>query len=167
MSTIEQIMSLVATLSQNDKIKLNVELASSLLSPKKAKKTRKASQGIRAWTAFVAHVQKTMPEKFAPPALPKDRLQIAGEIRLSDPAAYAAFCEKFKTENPPETESQAESQTESQAESQAESETEAKPPKATEPAAKPKRVISDEQKAKMKAGREKKAAEKAAQAKSE
>ena len=145
-------MSLVATLSLADKIKLNLELASSLVEKeKKTKKPRKTSTGNRAWTAFVAHVQKTMPEKFAPPALPKDRLQIAGEIRLSDPAAYEQFCAQFKADNP-EPES-AEESTESQAESQAE----AKPEK-------PKRVISEEQKAKMKAGREKKAAEKKAAA---
>ena len=145
-------MSLVATLSLSDKIKLNLELASSLVE-KKAKKTRKASLGIRAWTAFVAHVQKIMPEKFAPPALPKDRLQIAGEIRLSDPAAYEKFCAQFKVDNP-EPESAEESAAESQPEVEAEAE--AKP--------KPKRVISEEQKAKMKAGREKKAAEKKAAA---
>jgi len=147
-------MSLVATLSLADKIKLNLELASSLVEKdKKTKKPRKTSTGNRAWTAFVAHVQKTMPEKFAPPALPKDRLQIAGEIRLSDPAAYEQFCAQFKADNP-EPES-AEESTESQGESQAEPE--AKPEK-------PKRVISEEQKAKMKAGREKKAAEKKAAA---
>jgi len=149
-------MSLVATLSLADKIKLNLELASSLVEKdKKTKKPRKTSTGNRAWTAFVAHVQKTMPEKFAPPALPKDRLQIAGEIRLSDPAAYEKFCAQFKADNP-EPESADES-TESQSESQSESQAEAKPEK-------PKRVISEEQKAKMKAGREKKAAEKKAAA---
>ena len=103
MSTIESIMSLVSALSPSEKLQLNVALSASMI--EKAPSSRKgkpASMGIRAWTAFVAHVQATMPERFAPPALPKERLVIAGAIRLEDPAAYEAFCAKFKADAVPE-----------------------------------------------------------------
>lgn len=110
MSSIESIMSLVSALSLNDKLVLNAQLAKEMASgseavPTKAKSSRAgkpASLGTRAWGAFVKHVQETMPERFAPPALPKERLVIAGAIRLEDPAAYEAFCAKFKEENPAE-----------------------------------------------------------------
>ena len=102
MSTIESIMSLVSALSPSEKLQLNVALSASMI--EKAPSSRKgkpASMGIRAWTAFVAHVQATMPERFAPPALPKERLVIARAIRLEDPAAYEAFCAKFKADAVP------------------------------------------------------------------
>ena len=95
-------MSLVSALSPSEKLQLNVALSASMI--EKAPSSRKgkpASMGIRAWTAFVAHVQATMPERFAPPALPKERLVIAGAIRLEDPAAYEAFCAKFKADAAP------------------------------------------------------------------
>lgn len=103
MSAIDSIMSLVTALSPSEKLQLNVALSTSMI--EKAPSSRKgkpASMGIRAWTAFVAHVQATMPERFAPPALPKERLVIAGAIRLEDPAAYEAFCAKFKADAVPE-----------------------------------------------------------------
>jgi len=103
MSAIDRIMSLVTALSPSEKLQLNVALSTSMI--EKAPSSRKgkpASMGIRAWTAFVAHVQATMPERFAPPALPKERLVIAGAIRLEDPAAYEAFCAKFKADAVPE-----------------------------------------------------------------
>ena len=111
MSSIAEIMSLVSALSLNDKLALNAQLATSMApstktkgsNEPKAKSSRAgkpASLGTRAWGAFVKHVQETMPERFAPPALPKERLVIAGAIRLENPAAYEAFCAKFKEENP-------------------------------------------------------------------
>lgn len=151
MSSIEQIMTLVSKMSSAEKLTLNAQIAASMAGekPKSSRKGKPASLGIRAWTAFVAHAQKTMPERFAAPALPKDRLIIAGAIRLENPAAYATFCEDFKKQNPVSTPS-----TDDEAASEAE-------PAAAEGGAavavkadKPKRVISDEQKAKMKAGRE-------------
>ena len=104
-------MSLVSALSLNDKLVLNAQLATAMASGSDAAPTKEpkakssragkpASLGIRAWGAFVKHVQEIMPERFAPPALPKERLVIAGAIRLEDPAAYEAFCAKFKEENP-------------------------------------------------------------------
>jgi hypothetical protein len=187
MSSITEIMSLVSQLSQNDMLKLNVALSQAMTAEIKAnsktssRKGKPASLGNRAWTAYVEHLKQTMPERFGPPALPKERLVIAGAIRLENPKAYAAFCEKFKDEAAPaaapaaeaepapeaETEVKAEAAPEVKAEAEvkaepapevkAEAEPEAKP-------SKPKRVISDEQKAKMKAGREAAKAKKAASA---
>ena len=162
MSSVSEIMSLVASLSIDDKLQLNHELSASMLTPKKAgkakaskpssRKGKGAAPGTMAWTAFVAHVQKTMPERFASPNLPKDRLIIAGAIRLEDPTAYEAFRTQFIADMPePVAASDEESATEVAA-------------TATEAVVseKPKRVISDEQKAAMKAGREKTAAAKKA-----
>jgi hypothetical protein len=195
MSSIAEIMSLVSALSLNDKLQLNAQLATAMApSPKtkgsnepKAKSSRAgkpASLGTRAWGAFVKHVQETMPERFAPPALPKERLVIAGAIRLENPSAYEAFCAKFKDENPvaeapesqaPESQaapqsdaSESESQVaESQAapqsdasESESQPEAEAAKPKQRKPRAK----LTDEQKAIMKAKTAATKAKKAAEA---
>jgi len=163
MPSLSEIMSLVATLSLDDKLQLNHELSASMLTPTKASKASKASKakeskpssrkgkpaapGTMAWTAFVAHVQGTMPERFASPNLPKDRLIIAGAIRLEDPEAYAAFCTQFIAEMPAAASAAA----------AADNEVAVAVAVAIE---KPKRVVSDEQKAAMKAGREKAAAAK-------
>lgn len=151
--SITAIMSQIQSLSAADKLLLNQQLATSMLpskaSPAKSssRKGKPAAAGTLAWTAYVAHVQKTMPERFAPPALPKERLSIAGAIRLENPEDYKSFCEKFIAEMPAR-----ESDSESVAESVATA------PSVTSD--KPKRVISEEQKAKMKAGREAAAAAK-------
>jgi hypothetical protein len=187
MSSITEIMSLVSQLSQNDMLKLNVALSQAMTAEIKAnsktssRKGKPASLGNRAWTAFVEHLKQTMPERFGPPALPKERLVIAGAIRLENPKAYAAFCEKFKdeaapaaapaaeaaAEAAPEVKAEAEPAPEAKAEPEAAPEAEAAPevkPEAEAKPSKPKRVISDEQKAKMKAGREAAKAKKAAYA---
>ena len=152
MSSIEQIMSMVSALSFEDKLRLNVEIAKSLANvpEKSSRKGKPAAAGTLAWIAFLAHVQKTMPERFAPPAAPKDRMQIAKAIKDEDTSAYETFVKEWIEQNPaPVAEAAA---------------TVAAATPAAAPADKPKRVISDEQKAKMKAGREKKAAEKKAAA---
>ena len=193
MSSIASIMALVSALSPAEKLQLNVQFAASMVEKNKSststRKGKPASLGTRAWTAFVAHVQETMPERFAPPALPKERLTIAGAIRLENPAGYADFCAKFKEDHPvasesePEVEAPAAAEA-SQASQASQSQASVEPAAAAEPAAeaapaapaapaaeaaekaeKPKRVISDAQKAAMKAGREKaKAAKDAAAA---
>jgi hypothetical protein len=176
-ASIASIMALVSALSPAEKLQLNVQFAASMV--EKTKSTRKgkpASLGTRAWTAFVAHVQETMPERFAPPAMPKERLTIAGAIRLENPAGYAEFCAKFKEEHPVASESEPETEAaDSQASEPVAAAAEpvaaaaaAEPvaaATAAEKAEKPKRVISEAQKAAMKAGREKaKAAKDAAAA---
>jgi hypothetical protein len=154
--SIASIMTQIQSLSAGDKLLLNQQLASCMVGQtsapaKSSRKGKPAAAGTLAWTAFVAHVVKSMPERFAPPALPKERLSIAGAIRLENPEAYKAFCEKFVADMPAR-DSDAESVTSPQ-ESVASS-------AAASASDKPKRVISDEQKAKMKAGREATAAAK-------
>jgi len=153
--SISTIMTQIQSLSAADKLLLNQQLASCMVgqttsvAAKSSRKGKPAAAGTLAWTAFVAHVVKSMPERFAPPALPKERLSIAGAIRLENPEAYKTFCEKWIADMPAR-------------DSDAESVTSPQESVASTPSDKPKRVISDEQKAKMKAGREKKAAEKKA-----
>ena len=150
--SIASIMTQIQSLSAGDKLLLNQQLASSMVgqtsvAAKSSRKGKPAAAGTLAWTAFVAHVVKSMPERFAPPALPKERLSIAGAIRLENPEAYKAFCEKFIADMPAR-------------DSDAESVASPQESVASAPSDKPKRVISDEQKAKMKAGREATAAAK-------
>jgi len=151
--SIATIMTQIQSLSASDKLLLNQQLASCMVGQtsapaKSSRKGKPAAAGTLAWTAFVAHVVKSMPERFAPPALPKERLSIAGAIRLENPEAYKAFCEKFVADMPAR-------------DSDAESVTSPQESVASAPSSdKPKRVISDEQKAKMKAGREATAAAK-------
>ena len=143
---------MVSALSFEDKLRLNVEIAKSLANvpEKSSRKGKPAAAGTLAWIAFLAHVQKTMPDRFAPPAAPKDRMQIAKAIKDEDLPAYELFVKEWIEQNPaPEA---------------AAPEAAAAAPAAAAAAEKPKRVISEEQKAKMKAGREKKAAEKKAAA---
>ena len=151
MSTIESIMSLVSALSLSEKLQLNAALATSMAGKEvSSRKGKPAAPGTKAWTAFVAHVQSTMPERFAPPAAPKDRMVIAKAIKDEDPTAYKSFCEQYVAAHPAPAESDAESVAPSVSASAS----------ASASAEKPKRVISEEQKARMKAGREKAAAAK-------
>ena len=156
--SISTIMTQIQSLSAADKLLLNQQLASCMVgqstkatSKASSRKGKPAAAGTLAWTGFVAHVVKTMPERFAPPALPKERLSIAAAIRLENPEAYKTFCEDFKA-TMPARDSDSESVVESVASA---------PSTVSAPSDKPKRVISEEQKAKMKAGREAAAAAKA------
>ena len=142
MSAIASIMELVSALSLADKLELNAQLAASMAGTSAKTSSRKgkpAAPGTKAWSAFIEHAKTTWPERFAAPALAKDRMAIAKAIKDEDPAAYKAFCEQYIADHPA-----------------ADSDSEA--PKAAEAKAekpeKPKRVISEDQKAKMKAGRE-------------
>ena len=154
MSGIEIIMSLVSALSLSEKLQLNAALATSMAGKEvSSRKGKPAAPGTKAWTAFVTHVQSTMPERFAPPAAPKDRMVIAKAIKDEDPAAYKSFCEQYVSAHPAPAESDAETVAPLSASASVAA-------SASASAEKPKRVISEEQKAKMKAGREKAAAAK-------
>jgi len=102
--SVSKIMLLVEKLSAAEKLQLNEQLAASMVgqtSSAAAKSTRKgkpAAAGTLAWSAFIAHAKETMPERFAPPALPKDRMAIAKAIKEENPDAYTAFCKKFLAE---------------------------------------------------------------------
>jgi len=143
-----------------------------------SRKGKPAAPGTKAWSAFVEHCRVTMPERFAPPALPKDRMVIAKAIKLDNPEAYKAFAAKYIAEHPASETASVASDAEQQVSEpipyrdwgSASATAAAKAAKAAAAAAaavpaadaKPKRVISDEQKAKMKAGREAAAATRAA-----
>jgi hypothetical protein len=166
MSSIASLMTLVNALSLDDKLQLNAQLAALMagaplpaaMAAKDSAKTssrkgKPAAPGTKAWPAFVEHCRTTMPERFAAPALPKDRMVIAKAIKDEDPEAYKAFADKYIAEHPASEAASVASASDAE-----ESASAAAAPAAT----KPKRVISDEQKAKMKAGREAAAAAKAA-----
>ena len=103
--SIAKIMLLVEKLSASEKLQLNEQLAASMVGQtssvpaKSSRKGKPAPAGTKAWTAFIAHAKETMPERFAPPALPKDRMAIAKAIKEENPEAYKAFCEKFLAEH--------------------------------------------------------------------
>ena len=166
--SIATIMTQIQSLSASDKLLLNQQLASCMVGQtsapakssrkgkpaapaKSSRKGKPAAARTLAWTAFVTHVVKSMPERFAPPALPTERLSIAGAIRLENPEAYKAFCDKFVADMPAR---------DSDAESVASPQESVASSASASASDKPKRVISDEQKAKMKAGREATAAAK-------
>jgi hypothetical protein len=103
--SIAKIMLLVEKLSAAEKLQLNEQLAASMVgqtssAPTKvsSRKGKPAAGGTLAWSAFIAHAKETMPERFAPPALPKDRMAIAKAIKEENPDAYTAFCKKFLAE---------------------------------------------------------------------
>ena len=150
MTAIASIMALVSALTLSEKLELNAQLAASMAGGSAAKtssrKGKPAAPGTKAWSAFIEHAKATWPERFAAPALPKDRMTIAKAIKDEDPEAYKAFAAKYIAEHPA-------SEVASVA-SAAASDAEGSVAEKAEKAAKPKRVISDEQKAKMKAGRE-------------
>ena len=165
MSSIASLMTLVNALSLDDKLQLNAQLAALMagaplpaaMAAKDSAKTssrkgKPAAPGTKAWPAFVEHCRTTMPERFAPPALPKDRMVIAKAIKDEDPEAYKAFADKYIAEHPASEAASVASASDAEESASA----------AAAKAEKPKRVISDEQKAKMKAGREAAAAAKAA-----
>ena len=143
-------------------LELNAQLAASMAGGSVAAKTssrkgKPAAPGTKAWSAFIEHAKATWPERFALPALPKDRMTIAKAIKDEDPEAYRVFCEKYVAEHPAAVAEVAEV-------AEAEEGAAAAAPVAAA-AEKPKRVMSEEQKAKMKAGREAaKAAKEAAKA---
>lgn len=109
--SIAKIMLLVEKLSASEKLQLNEQLAASMVGQtssapaKSSKASRNGNPSVlkgkpSAWMAFISHAKETMPERFAPPALPKDRAAIAKAIKVENPEAYKAFCEKFHAENP-------------------------------------------------------------------
>lgn len=118
--SVSKIMALVEKLSASEKLQLNEQLAASMVgqSPVSVKassrKGKPAAAGTMAWSAFIAHAKETMPERFAPPALPKDRMVIAKKIREEDPAAYEAFCKKFLADKAATASASASSDTEAE-----------------------------------------------------
>jgi hypothetical protein len=124
-SAIEQINTLLASLSFSEKLTLNEQIAGALRkegggvkpvaakggkkSKKSAKNTdagsesegeakpkRKAAAGTLAWTAFVKHIKETQPEAFESVSKESDKLRIVKGIRSENMAAYDSFVEDWK-----------------------------------------------------------------------
>ena len=124
-SAIEQINTLLASLSFAEKLTLNEQIAGALrkegggVKPvaakggKKSKKSskngdagsdsegdakpkRKAAAGTLAWTAFVKHIKETQPEAFESVSKEADKLRIVKGIRAENMAAYDSFVAEWK-----------------------------------------------------------------------
>jgi len=127
-SAIEQINTLLASLSFAEKLTLNEQIAGALrkegggLKPvaakggKKSKKSakntdagsesegeakpkRKAAAGTLAWTAFVKHIKETQPEAFESVSKESDKLRIVKGIRSENMAAYDSFVAEWKAKH--------------------------------------------------------------------
>ena len=64
------------------------------------KKTRVAAVGQKAWFAFMRHCRDTMADRFTEGMKAPEMAVVCKAIREEDEAAYTAFVEKFKAENP-------------------------------------------------------------------
>jgi len=124
-SAIEQINTLLASLSFVEKLTLNEQIAGALRkegggvkpvaakggkksknsaknadagseSEGEAKPKRKAAAGTLAWTAFVKHIKETQPEAFESVSKESDKLRIVKGIRSENMAAYDSFVEEWK-----------------------------------------------------------------------
>jgi hypothetical protein len=121
-SAIEQINTLLASLSFAEKLTLNEQIAGALrkegggVKPvatkagKKSKKDaeagsdtdaetkpkRKAAVGTLAWTAFVKHIKETRPEAFADVKKESDKLTVVKGIRADNMPAYESFVAEWK-----------------------------------------------------------------------
>ena len=115
MSAIEQITTLLETLSFAEKLSLNERIATTIRkegggkgkSGKKAKAAtdgeeqeakpkRKAAAGTLAWGAFVKHVKTTQPDIFEGVTKESEKLVIVKGIRAEDMAAYDTFVADWK-----------------------------------------------------------------------
>lgn len=110
MSAIEQITTLLETMSFAEKLTLNQHIATALrkeggkVSPKKRtakeegseKPKRNASPGVLAWNAYKKHLKDTQPEAFAGINLEKDKNKVAKSIRTSETEAYDTFVSEWK-----------------------------------------------------------------------
>ena len=111
MSAIDQITSLLETMSFAEKLSLNERIATAIrkeggkAGSKKAAKTddgeakpkRKAAAGTLAWQAFVKHIKTTQPDAFDGITKESDKLQIVKGIRAEDMPAYETFVAEWKT----------------------------------------------------------------------
>ena len=112
MSAIDQITSLLETMSFAEKLSLNERIATAIRkeggkagakTSKKAKTDdgeakpkRKAAAGTLAWQAFVKHIKTTQPDAFEGITKESDKLTIVKGIRAEDMPAYETFVTEWK-----------------------------------------------------------------------
>jgi hypothetical protein len=118
MSAVEQITTLLETLSFAEKLSLNERIATAIrkegggaktkggktakkskgsdAEDQEAKPKRKAAAGTLAWTAFVKHVKETQPDIFEGVKKESEKLTLVKGIRAEDMDAYKTFVEEWK-----------------------------------------------------------------------
>ena len=113
MSAIDQITTLMETMTFAEKLSLNERIATAIRkegggkaggkaggkkakTDGEAKPKRKAAVGTLAWTAYVKHIKATQPDNFAGITKESDKLTVVASIRAEDAAGYDAFVAEFK-----------------------------------------------------------------------
>ena len=165
-SAIEQINTLLDSLSFAEKLTLNEQIAGALRkegggvkpaakggkrskkgsknadagsdSEGEAKPKRKAAAGTLAWTAFVKHIKETQPSAFVGVSKESDKLTVVKGIRAENMAAYDSFVAEWKEKYVAAEKSEASSVAEQAEAEQAEEAEEAVPAPVVVAAAKPK-----------------------------
>ena len=116
MSAIEQITTLLESLSFAEKLTLNERIATAVRKeggaktggkrgPKskadngEEKPKRKAALGTLAWTAYVKHIKSTQPDVFAGITKESDKLTIVKGIRAEDKDGYDSFVTAWKADH--------------------------------------------------------------------
>ena len=101
MSTIQQITTLMISLSSEEKVTLIDALAKCLQKDTKAveKPKKKAALGTLAWVAYVKHIKETRPEAFDGLTKESDKLVIIKGIRAENPEDYVTWTDAWKADH--------------------------------------------------------------------
>jgi len=93
-------LALISGLAREELQTLTKEISTLIASSPKDKVKRVAAVGQKAWFAFMRHCRDTMADRFTAGLKAPEIAVICKAIREEDEAAYTAFVEKFKAENP-------------------------------------------------------------------
>ena len=96
-------LALISGLPREELQTLTKEIATLIQAAPKDKVKRVAAVGQKAWFAFMRHCRDTMADRFTAGLKAPEIAVICKAIRADDEAAYTAFVEKFKTDNPAPT----------------------------------------------------------------
>ena len=91
---------LMSALPREELKNLTKEITTLIQAAPKEKVKRPAAVGQKAWFAFMRHCRDTMADRFTAGLKAPEIAVICKAIRADDEAAYTAFVEKFKAENP-------------------------------------------------------------------
>ena len=91
---------LLSALPREELKNLTKEIATLIQAAPKDKVKRVAAVGQKAWFAFMRHCRDTMADRFTAGLKAPEIAVICKAIRADDEAAYTAFVEKFKADNP-------------------------------------------------------------------
>jgi hypothetical protein len=99
MSAIQQIVTLMMSLSNEEKVTLIDAFAKSLKDTKAVEKPKKkAALGTLAWVAYVKHIKQTRPDAFAGVTSEPDKLVIIKGIRAENPEEYVSWTDAWKAD---------------------------------------------------------------------